>query len=583
MLILKKMGNVMRIIDYYNYFAAAIYFFVCAAALFLDLSGKGKIEEKKSFVGNRANWIIFSIILVISAFLRLYKLGEVPLGFQQDEASIGYDAYTLANYGIDRNGYAWPVYPITWGCGGGSPLLIYLNVISIKLFGTGIVKLRLIPALLGILTVLIFYFSLRIIFEKKSYINEASLLGMAFLAVCPWHIILSRWSLDSNIMPFNLMLSIYLFLLGAKKKSTVLFCFSAASFSVCMYSYGAATIVVPVFLLLICAYCLWKKILTVKQLVLSMIAFMVIFTPLLWFYAVIYLGVPEFISPYFCVNKMTAARTGEAFISFNSSFFRVAAGNIFLMIKAVTVGDDSFTLVHYYPGYASLYAFTFPVTFCGVVISLKELLKKNSDEEKIYVLGNAIFVLLTVACMVLSVVIIPDISRLVMVFIPFIYFFIKGQIFVLKQSYKLILILIALILLAAFSFNRDYFSDYNSYANSIFMPGYGDAISRAYEIAGDDKIIYSTYDGLSSPFMLALYYNEYDPNKFFTTVIYKDDKAEFRVAKSFGNFVFELPKDLNSEEYANSVFVLSSGDLSNLLHAEQYTVEGFGAYWVVYK
>ncbi|MBQ9589391.1 MAG: glycosyltransferase family 39 protein [Butyrivibrio sp.] len=573
----------MRIIDYYNYFAAAIYFFVCAAALFLDLSGKGKIEEKKSFVGNRANWIIFSIILVISAFLRLYKLGEVPLGFQQDEASIGYDAYTLANYGIDRNGYAWPVYPITWGCGGGSPLLIYLNVISIKLFGTGIVKLRLIPALLGILTVLIFYFSLRIIFEKKSYINEASLLGMAFLAVCPWHIILSRWSLDSNIMPFNLMLSIYLFLLGAKKKSTVLFCFSAASFSVCMYSYGAATIVVPVFLLLICAYCLWKKILTVKQLVLSMIAFMVIFTPLLWFYAVNYLGVPEFISPYFCVNKMTAARTGEAFISFNSSFFRVAAGNIFLMIKAVTVGDDSFTLVHYYPGYASLYAFTFPVTFCGVVISLKELLKKNSDEEKIYVLGNAIFVLLTVACMVLSVVIIPDISRLVMVFIPFIYFFIKGQIFVLKQSYKLILILIALILLAAFSFNRDYFSDYNSYANSIFMPGYGDAISRAYEIAGDDKIIYSTYDGLSSPFMLALYYNEYDPNKFFTTVIYKDDKAEFRVAKSFGNFVFELPKDLNSEEYANSVFVLSSGDLSNLLHAEQYTVEGFGAYWVVYK
>lgn len=573
----------MRIIDYYNYFAAAIYFFVCAAALLLDFSGKGKIKEKKSFVGSRANWIIFSIILVISAFLRLYKLGEVPLGFQQDEASIGYDAYTLANYGIDRNGYAWPVYPITWGCGGGSPLLIYLNVISIKLFGTGIVKLRLIPALLGIFTVLIFYFSLRIIFEKKNYRNEASLLGMAFLAVCPWHIILSRWSLDSNIMPFNLILSVYLFLLGAKKRSTVLFCLSAASFSVCMYSYGAATIVVPVFLLLICAYCLGKKILKVKQLVLAMITFMVIFAPLLWFYAVNYLGVPEFISPYFCVNKMTAARTGEAFISFNSSFFKVAAGNIFSMIKAVTVGDDSFTLVHYYPGYASLYVFTFPVTFCGVVISLKELFTKESDEENIYVLGNAIFVLLTIACMVLSVVIIPDISRLVMVFIPFIYFFIKGQIFVLKQSYKLLVILMVLIMLASVSFNRDYFSDYNYYATSIFMPGYGDAISRAYEIAGDDRMIYSTYDGLSSPFMLALYYNEYDPNKFFTTVIYKDDKAEFRVAKSFGNFVFELPKDLNSDDYANCVFVLSSGDLGSLLKAEQYTVEGFGAYWVVYK
>jgi len=573
----------MRLIDYYNYIATAAYILMGVAALCFYLKGKNNNAFK---INDRMAGIIFAIIMVLASILRLYKLGEVPYGLQQDEASIGYDAFTLARYGIDRNGYHWPVYPITWGCGGGSPLLIYINVLTIALFGTGIVKLRLVPAICGILTVALFYMSLRLVFASHKFKNEASLLGAFFLAVCPWHVILSRWSLDCNIMPFNLMVSVYLFLLGAKKKSTPLYCLSAAAFSICMYSYGAATIVIPIFLLLICIYSIRLKVLYVRQMLLSALTFIVVFLPLLVFYAVNYLGLPEVVTDYICINKFTAARTGEAFISTESGLFGSLLPNLKSMALAVTIGDEKHTLAHYYPGYATLFEFTFPITFIGIVLSLVQLAKGKRDKENsegLYLIGNGIFLFLTVANIILEIVIIPDISRMVMMFIPFIYFFVRGAMFVLDGSKAMFIAVAGILIVGALSFSKDYFTKFNDWSISIYMPGYGEAIKRAYEIAGDDRMIYSTYEGLSSPFMLALYYNEYDPYKFYTTVEYKDPEAEFRIARSFGNFVFELPGDEGNKAMSGDVFVVATGEQGLFEGFEGLNTEEYGGYLVVYK
>ncbi len=143
----------MRLIDYYNYIATAAYILMGVAALYFYSSGK---KKGSPVLTDKMARIFFVVVMLVAAFLRLYKLGAVPYGLQQDEASIGYEAYILSNFGIDRDGHHFPIYPITWGCGGGSPLLIYLNVISISLFGTGIMKLRMIPAICGILTVFLF-------------------------------------------------------------------------------------------------------------------------------------------------------------------------------------------------------------------------------------------------------------------------------------------------------------------------------------------------------------------------------------------------------------------------------------------
>ena len=573
----------MRLIDYYNYIATVAYILMGVATVFLYFRGK---KNDKEGIGDGPCRIIFLLIMVAAAAIRLYKLGEIPLGLQQDEASIGYDAYTLATYGIDRNGYHWPIYPITWGCGGGSPLLIYLNVISVSLFGPSIRNLRMIPAVCGILTVALFYAVIRMIMDGRKFKNEMALLGAAFLAVCPWHVILSRWSLDCNIMPFNMMLAFWLFMLGVKKNSTLFYCLSSAAFALCMYSYGAATIVIPILLLLVCVYGLKTGALTWKRVIAAAVTFIIVFLPLIIFYSINYLGLPEIVTEYFCFNKFTAARTGEAFIAFDSSFFKTMFGNLKSMLLSVTVGDADHTLAHFYPGYASLFEFTFPVTFIGLFICIKHAVTGKRGIEQLtmqYRMGIMLFISAVIGTAVLDIVILPDINRLVMLFIPFIFFFVLGAGFILEQARLLFAFLAAILLIGALAFTRDYFTDYSRYALSIYMPGYGDAIAKAYEIAGDDRQIRSTYEGLSSPFMLALYYTNYDPYKFYETVEYKDPDAEFRIAKSFGNFIFELPEDVTDEKYALDVFVVASSELELFGDLSGYNVDDYGGYFVVYR
>ena len=593
----------MRIIDYYNYIATGIFGLICLICIVLRMKGKRSGKEE---MGNTLTWGIFAVIMVIAAAIRLLLLDKVPYGLQQDEASIGYDAYCLATYGIDRNGYHWPVYPITWGCGGGSPLLIYLNVLSISLFGTGIVKLRLIPAVLGTLTVALMFFTLRIIYDGRWYRNEASLLGAGFLAVCPWHVIQSRWSLDCNIMPFNLMLSVFLYVLAARKKSSILYALSAVNFAICMYSYGSATIVIPVFLVVISIYSVRHELLSIKQLITAIISFVIVFSPLFLFYCINYLGFQEIITPNISFNRFTAARTGDAFVAFDAEMPKKIFENFRFMVRTMSVGDDSDVLVHYYPGYAALFEFTWPVTLLGLILCVKDMIVSakegafsygggysqfesltgfddDENQKEVYALGHAIFLALTIANMALLLFVYPDTSRMTIMFIPVIYFFIRGGAFITENARYLMVAAAGVLLLGAISFTKDYFTDYNSWATSIFMPGYGEAIERAYEVAGDDRTIRSTYEGLASPFMLALYYNNYDPNKFYTTVEYKDDKAEFRVAKTFGNFVFELPEDITAKEFADDVFVLGSSDIDTFRGRENYLIEDFGGYYVVYR
>ncbi|SFP82624.1 Dolichyl-phosphate-mannose-protein mannosyltransferase [Butyrivibrio proteoclasticus] len=579
----------MRIIDYYNYIMTAACVLTCAAAVVIykkKSAGKNAVSD----MSDRMTYLLLTITICIATFLRLFLLGCVPNGLQQDEASIGYEAFALAKYGVDRNGYAYPVHPLAFGSGGNSELMIYLNMISVKLFGTGIVKLRLIPAILGIATVFVFFFVLKEVFSAPAFAgkkNTLSIVGTAFLAVCPWHVILSRWSLDSNIMPFLQIIGLYTFLVALRKKTAKSFALSAALLAIGMYGYGAGTMVIPMFIVIACIYALIKGALNVKKLIISAAVFMIIFMPLFLFYAVNYLGVPEIVTDYFCINKLTATRSGEVFLTLDSSLPQKLLNNLKVLGLVLTVGNDEDMLCHFYPGYATLFEFTFPITFTGLFLVFKDFfvgLKKKAEDDSEYLCNNAAFAAFLIANIVLSIAVETDISRMVTLFIPLVYAFVRGFDFILSNSKRLAAVLLIMVLLADISFVKDYFTDFNSKVISIFMPTYGDAVARAYEIAGDDRQVYSTYDGLSAPFIVALYYTDYNPIAFNDTVEYYDDEAMFRTAKSFGNFVFaDIPENFESEEYENTVFVVSSAEVSRFEETGNYIVENMGGYSVAYK
>ena len=49
------------------------------------------------------------ILILLAAVLRLANLSHYPAGLNADEASIGYNAWSLINTGKDEHGVSWPL------------------------------------------------------------------------------------------------------------------------------------------------------------------------------------------------------------------------------------------------------------------------------------------------------------------------------------------------------------------------------------------------------------------------------------------------------------------------------------------
>lgn len=60
-------------------------------------------------------WVIFVILLIIAIFTRIYKLDTLLEGLHVDEVGMGYDAFCIAGYGVDRYLNPFPVYMINYG------------------------------------------------------------------------------------------------------------------------------------------------------------------------------------------------------------------------------------------------------------------------------------------------------------------------------------------------------------------------------------------------------------------------------------------------------------------------------------
>ena len=72
--------------------------------------------------------------MLLYLFLCLYKITDIPYGYNIDEAGTAVDAYFLANFGVDRYNTSWPVYFMNYG-GGQNALNQYLCAIAVRLFG----------------------------------------------------------------------------------------------------------------------------------------------------------------------------------------------------------------------------------------------------------------------------------------------------------------------------------------------------------------------------------------------------------------------------------------------------------------
>ncbi|MBD3238781.1 MAG: hypothetical protein GF332_04045 [Candidatus Moranbacteria bacterium] len=148
--------------------------------------------------------LIMAIILLIALMARFYKLDQIPPGLYPDEAVNATDGLRAWDQG-DLRLY----YPNNNGREG---LFINLVVIFLKIFDISIAVFRIVPALIGLLTIPAIYLAAKEMFNFRVGLLSAFICSVSF-----WHINFSRIGFRAILVPLITCLVLFFLFKGQKQ------------------------------------------------------------------------------------------------------------------------------------------------------------------------------------------------------------------------------------------------------------------------------------------------------------------------------------------------------------------------------
>lgn len=481
---------------------------------------------RKPAMSRKTECILVCLILVLGVFLRFYGLGSLPYGLNQDEASAGYDAWALLESGIDRNGDSYPVLFTSWGSGQ-NVLMSYLAIPFIALCGLSEMSIRIPNALFGCVTLFIFW-----LLARKIRGERFGLLALLLLAVNPWHIMMSRWALESNLLPAFLLLGVYFTVLARDRQWFLLP--AAVSFALSIYAYGTAFFVLPVLLI---GSVIWLRgEIKWKPFTISMLAFVIMALPIAVCQLANALGWGEL--KLFALTLPELTQTRQAATSVFGSGFGAVRDNFTAFIRMLWTQSDG--LIYNSLGIMSgglFYAFGLPLIVIGVLASLGR--RKDYSREipmLIWALGGA----------VCTSLIDGNINRLNFVWLPLVYFEAVGACWLLCKLKWLRPAAFAVLAVCLWFFVSSYVLTFGGEGNSNYFPGLVEAIEYCGE--QEPESIYIT-NYVNQPYIFALFASQTPPEEFVSSVEYINENAAFRGVASFGKYIFG-PAQTAAGDYA---------------------------------
>ncbi|HOZ53702.1 MAG TPA: glycosyltransferase family 39 protein [bacterium] len=177
------------------------------------------------------------LITLLSFLIRIYLFSYPPLLW--DEASLGYNAYSILKTGKDEYGKFLPL--IFKSFGDYKPgLYIYLTVPFVFIFGLNTLSVRLPSIILGSLSSCLLYLLITTINPKK---KKNALLSALLLSITPFHIHFSRGAWETNILTFQILLASYFFYKFIKTSNARHILSSAIIFGLSLYTYQSAKMI----------------------------------------------------------------------------------------------------------------------------------------------------------------------------------------------------------------------------------------------------------------------------------------------------------------------------------------------------
>ncbi|MCX6732197.1 MAG: glycosyltransferase family 39 protein [Candidatus Roizmanbacteria bacterium] len=188
-------------------------------------------------------FILFVFITVFAFVIRIYKVDRAPSGLLVDEASFGYNAYSILKTGKDEHGVLFPLIFKAFG-DQKLPAYAYSVVPFIKVFGLNNLAVRLPSVLAGTLLSGVVF----LLLIEVGFTLPVSFIGGLITATSPWSVILSRFGFESNFGLLFFMLGFLFTYKSYKNKSILSAIFSGIFFGITLYSYIAFKLITPVLL-----------------------------------------------------------------------------------------------------------------------------------------------------------------------------------------------------------------------------------------------------------------------------------------------------------------------------------------------
>lgn len=452
-------------------------------------------------------------ILGLGGALRLIYLGSIPGGMHQDESFVAWNAFSLLQEGVDSAGHRFPIYMADWG-DGHSALYVWLLMPLLALNGGHFTPFlsRLPQAIVSIFTLWSVYCLMKRLFHSKP-----ALLSLFLLAICPWHIMMSRWGLDANLAPGFLIFGLTFFIRGLERKPYLLL--SGFFYGLSLYCYAVIWPAVPVMLILQIVYCLAHKKLRIDRWGIgAALILLIMAAPLLLFIMVNSDIIPEIALPFMTIPKMNGYRGSEIAITFPDMWYNLRTTLSLLLHQ---VNGSAFDII-------LPWGLFYDIGRIFIVIGVLSLSVRmfNSLRKREFCAEYFLFVQLTgggLTCLLVT----ASLHQINALYIPLVLSEAYGvwvttellRKFMPKAAKWFSCITIGIYMIYLILFQWEYYTDYRSLVGAYFGEGVEDCVDFALEQCSERDITTLTAEkGAQWPRLLL--YTETTPSQYLSTVVY---------------------------------------------------------------
>lgn len=506
--------------------------------------------------------VLVIIVFVIALLPRFWNLATFPRSLSIDEVAIGYNAYSVLKTGKDEWGASFPLAFRSVG-DYKAPVDVYLTIPSIVIFGLNEFGERFPVALVGSLTIVVFV----LLLGQLGFSRPVTLLGGVWLALAPWHILLSRAGYETVTALFLVLLGLLLFLIWEKREKVFYLTLSTAAMCLSIWTYHAERLFVPMlglFLLIVfrkkLIICLQKPWRLLPLFLISLIL-LIPFIYLLFF------------------QKSISARADNLLFIKDTYLTSELHGGYYRNITEFIFNNDIYLIFHQWIGqYLNYFDLKFWF-FKGLNLTpprFQDIGILNIIDLPIFFIG--VFALLKTKKKILKFLVLfwfiasplpasltggdPNPYRS-LIMLPFFGFVIASGIELIWYSRKkwLLIFVFMAVLVCDFYFSDLYINNFYKFYGDVWNYGYKEA--SQFACANRDKydqiVItnnYGTYfDAVfSTPYIYILFHCQYDPAKYL-----KSEKLSGKIE----NINIRKPNWSEDKKLKNALIIASPWDLSN--------------------